>query len=409
MKILHTSDWHLGRSLYEMKRYDEFEAFLDWLIDTIRSEGVEVLLVAGDVFHTTTPGNRAQALYYGFLNKAVSSGCRHVVIIGGNHDSPSFLNAPRELLRSSNVHVVGKACENLEDEVLLLKGPDGEPELIVCAVPYLHDRDVRTAEAGESIEDKERKLVEGICAHYRDVAAIAERLRDENGGRVPIVGMGHLFAAGGEVVEGEGVRNLYIGTLARVAATAFPPSFSYLALGHLHVPQRVGGSETVRYCGSPIAMGFGEARQLKTVPLVDLGEGTVSVTLLPVPVFRRLESISGDMDHITRRVEELGEADPDCYVEIIHDGEELVPDLKERIDTILEDGGPTVLRVRNNRSETRAISVVEDEEELAGLEPIEVFERCLDDKEIEEGQRDELRQLFRETIIAISESDRLAE
>ena len=103
MKIIHTSDWHLGRSLYGRKRYDEFENFLDWLAELIENEGIEALLVSGDVFDNIAPSNRSQELYYSFLCKIASSECRHVVITAGNHDSSSFLNAPREILRFLNV------------------------------------------------------------------------------------------------------------------------------------------------------------------------------------------------------------------------------------------------------------------------------------------------------------------
>ena len=167
MKILHTSDWHLGRALYGRKRYEEYEAFLDWLAALIEGEDIDVLLVAGDVFDNSTPSNHAQELYYRFLCRVAASPRRHVVVTAGNHDSPSFLNAPRELLKFLNIHVVGCASELPEDEVILIAGPDHDPLLIVCAIPYLRDRDIRTAEAGESLEDKERKIIEGIRAHYR--------------------------------------------------------------------------------------------------------------------------------------------------------------------------------------------------------------------------------------------------
>jgi exonuclease SbcD len=101
MKILHTSDWHLGRTLYGKKRYKEFAAFLDWLAQTIEEEKVDALLVAGDVFDISTPNNRAQELYYRFLCTVANSCCRHVVVIAGNHDSPSFLDAPKALLQGT--------------------------------------------------------------------------------------------------------------------------------------------------------------------------------------------------------------------------------------------------------------------------------------------------------------------
>ncbi len=157
MKLLHTSDWHIGRALYGRKRSEEFEAFLNWLAALIESEDIDVLLVAGDVFDNSTPSNYAQELYYRFLCRVAAAPNRHVVVTAGNHDSPTFLNAPRELLKFLNIHVVGCAAESPENEVIMIAGPDDEPRLIVCAIPYLRDRDIRTAEAGESIEDKEKK------------------------------------------------------------------------------------------------------------------------------------------------------------------------------------------------------------------------------------------------------------
>ena len=118
-----------------------------------------------------------------------------------------------------------------DDEVLVLRNERSEPELIVCAVPYLRDRDIRVSEAGESVEDKERKLIDGIRNHYAVVAARAEQQREELGVDIPIVAMGHLFTAGGQTVDGDGVRELYVGSLAHVTAGIFPACFNYLALG----------------------------------------------------------------------------------------------------------------------------------------------------------------------------------
>jgi len=301
MKILHTSDWHLGRSLYGRKRYEEFSAFLDWLAQTIENEKVDALLVAGDVFDTSTPSNRAQELYYLFLCRVAASCCHHVVVIAGNHDSPSFLNAPKELLRALNVYVVGSMTDALDDEVLVLH-TDDKPEAIVCAVPYLRDKDIRTVEPGETIDDKNAKLVEGLKNHYADVCGIAEQKRTEfkSAGHdgIPIVAMGHLFTAGGKTVDGDGVRELYVGSLAHVGEEVFPSSIDYLALGHLHVPQAVGSTEYIRYCGSPIPMGYGEAIQEKKVVLIDFNSTTPNIQELPVPCFQELVRIVGSLDDI---------------------------------------------------------------------------------------------------------------
>lgn len=181
MKILHTSDWHLGRALYGRKRYEEYKNFLSWLVETIQENSIDALLVVGDVFDTSAPSNRAQELYYHFLCRVAASSCRHVVCIAGNHGSPSFLNTLKELLKALNIHVVGSgsSSEFPEDEVPVFSNEQGIPELIVCAVPYLRDRDIRVAKAGESVDDKERKIIDGILTHYAAVAALVEQRRDD--------------------------------------------------------------------------------------------------------------------------------------------------------------------------------------------------------------------------------------
>ena len=275
LTILHTSDWHLGRRLYGRMRYEEFEAFLSWLQDTISAQQVDVLIVAGDIFDTMTPSNKAQALYYEFLGKVSKSCCQHVVIVAGNHDSPTFLDAPSKVLKFLNVHVIGTACEDLNDEVMVLDDVDGNPHCIIAAVPYLRDRDVRSSGAGESAQSKDANVIAGICAHYDKVADIAKAKQAElakaHKRHIPIIATGHLFAAGGTTTDDDGVRELYVGSLGKVSADMFDDCFDYVALGHLHVPQRVGGRESIRYSGSPIAMGFGEARQQKQVLLVQFG------------------------------------------------------------------------------------------------------------------------------------------
>jgi len=351
MKILHTSDWHLGRSLYGRKRYDEFASFLDWLGGTIEKENVDALLVAGDVFDTATPGNRAQELYYQFLCRVAASRCRHVVVIGGNHDSPSFLNAPKELLRALNVYVVGSMSESLEDEVIVLHHGN-RPEAIICAVPYLRDSDIRIFQPGETIDDKNARLAEGVKNHYADVCDIAEQKRTElrKAGHdgIPVVAMGHLFTAGGRTVQDDGVRDLYVGSLALVGEEVFPSSVNYVALGHLHVPQMVGGVEHIRYCGSPIPMGYGEAKQQKSVVIAEFGfeksdlngadiikNQKTKIRLLPVPCFQDLVRIVGTLDDIQGKLEDLKKQKSSAWLEIEYTGSDIIANLREMLDETL--------------------------------------------------------------------------
>lgn len=272
LTLLHTSDWHLGRRLYGKPRYDEFKQFLDWQLQTLREQKVDVLLIAGDIFDTTAPSNQAQNLYYDFLSQVCHTDCRHVIIVAGNHDSASFLEAPKQLLKSFNIHIIGSMTDTPTDEVITLSDKSGQPELIVMAVPYLRDRDVRTVGHGERLDDKERKLAQGIKAHYAQIADIAmaqqAQLKAKYKRTIPIVATGHLFTVGGQTMEGDGVRDLYVGSLGSIGAEIFHPHIDYVALGHLHIPQVVGGQPHIRYAGSPIAMGFGESRQQKQVHLL---------------------------------------------------------------------------------------------------------------------------------------------
>ncbi len=424
MKILHTSDWHLGRALYGRKRYVEFEHFLDWLLKTIAQEQADVLLVAGDVFDTGTPGNTAQALYYRFLHRVAASCCRHVVIIAGNHDSPSFLNAPRELLKALDVHVVGNLTEDLNDELLVLNDAQGHPEMIVCAVPYLRDRDIRVAEAGESITDKERKLIEGIRNHYAGIVSLARQKRAALGADIPVVAMGHLFTAGGKTVEGDGVRELYVGSLAHVAANIFPDDLAYVALGHLHVPQKVGGSDNVRYSGSPLPMGFGEAGQQKSVVLVEFfspktasdaqsheqttgWRGRSLIKLIPVPVFQKLERIQGDLTLILSRIRELVENDTQSWLEVIYEGDAAlgVIGLRQSLDDAVSGTQLDILCIKNSKAMNRVLRRTCDQETLDDLNVKDVFVRCLAAYGVPQVQQPELIVAYDEIVHMLYATD----
>lgn len=408
MRILHTSDWHLGRTLYGRKRYAEFTSFLDWLLETIKAQRIDTLLVAGDVFDTNTPGTRAQELYYKFLYQVAASCCRHVVVIAGNHDSPSFINAPKELLLALNVHVVGAMTDDLNSEVITLSH-DGLPEAIICAVPYLRDKDIRSIEPGETIDDKNAKLIQGLKNHYAEVCKIAEKkqkaIKDESGVHVPIIGMGHLFTAGGKTTEDDGVRELYVGSLAHVHVDTFPTSIEYMALGHLHVPQIVGSRANLRYCGSPIPMGFGEAKQTKQVIVVEFENQKVSIEEVIIPCFQKLVKIVGNLDDINKRLNELLMANTSVWLEVEYRGKEIVSNLRQIIADKIEGSAIEVLRIKNSRLSERLMGEVSIEETLDDLKPEEVFKRCLDAYEVVDEDRQILTHCYQEIINQIQQED----
>jgi exonuclease SbcD len=276
-------------------------------------------------------------------------------------------------------------------------------------VPYLRERDVRKSDIGETAADKEPLLVEGIKNHYSEVCALAESKRDEllrqDGATIPIIATGHLFTAGGKSSDGDGVRELYIGSLGHINSTIFPTPIDYVALGHLHVPQIVSGNEMIRYAGAPLPMSFGEAKQEKIVVIVEFDdEKTPVVKKLSVPVFQKLERIKGDLTEITERLLELKSENSRSWLEIEYTGKDIAPDLKERLDEIVEGSELLLLRVINQRIIDRVLAQNYENETLDDLSETDVFTRCMDANEVPVEQRKMLMQLYDEVLFKLNES-----
>jgi exonuclease SbcD len=345
------------------------------------------------------------------------------VVIAGNHDSPSFLNAPKELLRALNVYVVGSMTDDPADEVVVLRNNPqisqmaaDNVEAIVCAVPHLRDKDIRTVEAGETIDDKNRKLVEGVKKHYEAVVKLAETKRNNlresaksADKYIPIVAMGHLFTAGGKTVDGDGVRELYVGSLAHVGEEVFPSSIDYLALGHLQVPQAVGSAEHIRYCGSPIPMGYGEATQEKKVVLIEWGSTTPNIQELPVPCFQELVRIVGSLDDIHAKLEELKKEESAAWLEIEYTGSDIIGNLREMLDEAMADSDMEIRRIKNRRVMDRVMSTIAEYEPLDDLDTSDVFTRCLETFDVPDEDREELTVSYNEIIKDLMEEDINAE
>ena len=405
LKILHTSDWHLGRSLYGQNRHAEFAAFLDWLMQTLQQERVDVLMIAGDVFDTITPNHAAQELYYRFLAQVSAYClCRHIIIIGGNHDSASFLNAPKALLFALNVHVIGAATNPIDKEVLVLKNAQGEPAAIVCAVPYLRDRDVRVSVDGESSQDKSLALTQGIKDHYRQVLAIAEHKQHELGSNAPIIAMGHLFSQGGMTLDADGVRELDVGRLAHIGADCFE-GYDYVALGHLHVPQAVGGQAHIRYCGAPIPMGFGEAKQQKQVLHVAFTGRLPEITAINIPNFQVLQRIQGDLPHIQAELKQLMQSGSTAYIEVVYQGNELVADLSEKLDAQVQGSDLRLLRVYNRQFVNNVLASASADATLPDLNPTEVFEACMAQHDLDDAQKAQFRDSYQHVLHQVEQPE----
>lgn len=404
-RILHTSDWHIGRKLKERDRAEEFQQFFEWLSEIINSEKIDALIVSGDIFDNSTPSSQAQELYYSFLAKvSKSSYCRHIVITSGNHDSASFIDAPSEIMKMCKIHVVGKASDDKSREVIELKDSNGQTELIVCAVPYLYERDLITARKDDTQADRDSRIKAGIISHYEEVFREAAELQKTND--VPVVSMGHLFLEAGITKTDEGEHSLYLGTAIKVGSDIFPENIAYTALGHLHSPQSVG-RVNIRYSGSPIALTFGELGVQKSVSIVEFeGKNFKEVKEIPVPVYQIMTRISGDMAEIERKIRNLAELKKSVWVEVTYTGSEIVGDIQERLNEILKDyenndyENVEVLSIRN---ETVHEITAHDTEKplpatLENIKPLEMLEFFFKENEIPKETQEIFTPLYKEIL-----------
>ena len=374
MKILHTSDWHLGQSFMGKSREEEHQIFLTWLLQTIEEENVNVLIVAGDIFDTGTPPNYALELYYNFLTKLSLSSCENIIITAGNHDSIATLKAPKQLLKALNIHVIISGDEN-ESEIVKIYNYD-ELEGIVCAVPYLRDYVVRQSISAQTMNDKESSLTEGIKEHYNNVYKEALLISDKKD--IPIIATGHLTTVGSKTSESE--REIYIGGTLDIDSGFLGKHFDYVALGHLHINQKVG-CEHVRYCGSPIPLSFSESTSQKKVNIVAFENKTMRVTEVDIPLHRPLLVLRGDVSSILNDFESVD--DKSTWIEVHLNDEnpfhanQVIREKAEELELIL-------LAVKIDKTEKSAYSEDFDVISLEELNPLEVFEHRMEKDGLED-------------------------
>lgn len=398
MKIIHTSDWHLGQKFLHRDRADEHQLALDWLCELIREEKADVLLVAGDIFDIGNPPNYARRMYYDFLISLAETSCRHIVITGGNHDSPSMLEAPAELLARLHVHVRGAARENLEEELIPLHNEQGELEAVIAAVPFLRDRDLRTSMAGETGLERIERIRGGLREHYRQVGILAEAAYAKAG--VPLIAMGHLYASGADVSGKQD--NIYIGDKENIRVQDFPACFNYVALGHIHRQQAIGGQEHVRYSGSLIPLSFSETKDDKGVLVLTFsGRELTSITPRLVPELRRLKTVQGTLSEVEERLQHFaakGDRGLASWLEVLVEGNEVPPRLDLHIQELVEDMPLEVLKIRLLRERNHTRSSDEAPPELEDLAVEEVFSRRCVAAGLSEADQKTMEETFRELL-----------
>jgi DNA repair protein SbcD/Mre11 len=379
MKLLHTSDWHLGQSFFTKSRKDEHQAFINWLLAQVAQQQIDAVIIAGDVFDTGTPPSYAREIYNQFVVDLQQLNCV-LVVLGGNHDSVSTLNESKQILACLNTFVVASTGVDINEQVFCIPDKSGNPGAILCAVPFIRPRDVLQSSAGESGIDKRQALGDAIKQHYAKLYQLAvviqQKQMQQSGVTLPIIATGHLTALG--VSQSDSVRDIYIGTLDGFAADGFPPA-DYIALGHIHRPQLVAKTEHIRYSGSPIPLSFDELTSQKQIMLVEFKGGTRHLSAIDVPRFQPMQVIKGDLAAIEQALqqftsqEQVAQEMP-CWLCIEVETQDYLSDLQQRIQSLTEGVNVEVLQLRRSRNKQRQLLSQQQRETLAELKPLDVFE-----------------------------------
>jgi exonuclease SbcD len=393
LKILHTSDWHIGKQLLKVEFTEDMDLFFNWLIETIKSEEINVLLMSGDLFDQANPSQTAMTQYYQFLKRMIPLKCK-IIITGGNHDSPHVLNAPKELLHFLDIEVIGGAPENLAELFIPIE-LNGE-KVVVAAVPFLRDRDIRKSVPGESYDDKMEQIKEGLKAYFGSVNAYyTTNFKD-----LPFVVMAHLFAQGVQTSESE--REIQIGNQAGIEAAIFGDLPNYVALGHIHKPQMVGMPH-IRYSGSPISLSFSEKLDQKQVIILDIQNGKLNFESIEIPCFRRLITLEGTLAEVKEQISKYQHQSQlvDLAEVIVKEENENVQTIRE-LDELLTSEAENGLQIVKGKLEfvnkiMGTSSFIGKGENVSDFKPEQLFEKRLD---LEENiiNRSDLVNAFKEIM-----------
>lgn len=388
MRLLHTSDWHLGQSLHNFERHYEHQRFLDWLLDTIVGERADALLVAGDVFDNANPSSASQKQLYRFLQRARERVPHlNLIVIAGNHDSPGRLEAPGPLLEAHGTRVVGAVRRDddgaidIESLVLPLTGSGGAVEAWCLAVPFLRPGDVPRMPADDNgnNEDRADPYLAGIALLYKQALELALSKRVDG---QAILAMGHCHMVDGQM-SNDSERRIVIGGTEMLPAGIFDPAIVYAALGHLHLAQAVGKQDHIRYCGSPIPLSFAEVGYRHQILRIDIdGAAVGAITAIDVPRAVELLRVPAKPAPLAQVLEELAalevpdaptDQQPFLEVRVRLDAPE--PGLRSRIEAALE-GKPVRLAKIETSSAARASSIdseVMTLDQLEKLKPDDIF------------------------------------
>jgi len=408
LRIFHTADWHLGHQLHGVSRHFEHRQFLSWLLEALKQKEADALIVAGDIFDSANPPASAQSQLYDFLVKARTSLPNlSIILVGGNHDSASRLDAPSPILNALGVHVVGGLTRNEDgsvnwDRLLVpLTNHAGEIKAWCGAMPFLRNADL------PAINDEPDPLISGMKSLY---AEVVEQLSQKAGQDELMILTGHCYMANGALSE-VSERKILGGNQHALPLELFPENIAYVALGHLHLAQRVSGNEHIRYSGSPIPLSFDESDYNHQVLQVDLKKNhPVEITTLKIPRSIELLRIPNGKDFaalsaVITQLEglELGDLpiDERPMLELRIRLDKPEPSLRQQIEEAI--GRLPIRLLKISTAYTGADKSLVDfkiEERLEELQPLDVFERCYQNK-YDSHPPDEIKGLFNQLLESI--------
>lgn len=396
MKLLHTADWHIGKKLYKHELYEDFSLFIQWLYAFIKEQKIDVLLVSGDIFDSSNPTSEARKQFYQSLVLLHSLGCK-IILTGGNHDSPSVLNAPQELLKELDIHIIGSLPEDISKCIIPIQKQE-KVELIVAAIPFLRDTELRKLSDGVSYEEKIKMIQNGIEAIFAKAYSVSNELYPNT----PMVAMGHLFATG-NFTASEDEREIQLGNEARFDATRLQEYYKYIALGHIHKPQQVTATIPIYYSGSPIALSFSERKEEKRVLVIDTEKGFIPESF-PIPQFRKLIAIKGNFSEIKQKIYALSESSLlKNLIEVTLIEDVFNPKTEDDFNQFVMSYTNDFYEIVKTKMEFKdrvigASELFDSHTQLSDLKPQEVFEKLLETQEYETDIKQELITLFQDLV-----------
>ncbi len=341
MKVLHTSDLHIGKNLHKHRINFAHEHLFNYLIDTIIKDEIDLLLISGDIFDTSYVSVSTQKVFYSFLDRLSKiKTLKDTVIISGNHDLPSMLDLATPFLELSNIHIITSI--NIEDQIFTLKDKQSVPYCNIVAIPFLREKDIKPDLESDNIIDIQKELETALINHYKKVD---EYIINNLDLKLPTISLMHLFATGSTSsteIEGEKHRDIFVGKLKTINTNTFPNNIDYYALGHIHKPQIVNKDERIVYSGSPILLNFGE-KTAKQIIELDFNNKEFKKEKILLPKFLNLEQI--EAENINEIKEKLTQLDKDIqidykedpiYLEIIYKSNTIESSINDTIEEFVK-------------------------------------------------------------------------